>query len=237
MKRILRRFDSAAFRAAFRASLPVMAGYIVLGIAFGVLLESKGYSFLWAALMSLTIYGGSLQFVCVDLLSAGASLISTALISLLVQARHLFYGMSMLGRYRGMGKAKPYLIFSLTDETFALAVNGPPDGIRAKPYYLFVSLLDQCYWLAGSVLGGLAGSLFDFNSAGIDFSMTALFIVIFTDQCMKTKDFFPAALGVSASVLSLLVFGKDAFLIPAMAVITAGLCIYGKARGWKEQDA
>ena len=229
----MKKIHAPSLRAAFRASIPVMAGYVVLGIAFGILLQSKGYSFLWAILMGITIYGGSLQFVSVNLLASGASLISTALISLMVQARHLFYGVSMLTKYKGMGKAKPYLIFSLTDETFALVVQPLPEGVRPKQYYFFVSLLDQCYWVLGSALGGIIGAAITFNTAGIDFAMTALFVTIFTDQWLKTKAHFPALWGLGASLVSLLIFGDD-FLIPAMLLIALGLSVYGSRRGWED---
>ena len=215
------------FRAAFTASVPVMAGYVVLGIAFGILLRDKGYGFLWALAMSLFIYGGSMQFIAIGLLDAGASLVSTALITLLVHARHLFYGISMLTRYQDTGAYRPYLIWALTDETYALVVNGAPEGCSEREYYFFLSLLDQSYWVLGSLLGSLIGSALNFDTAGIDFAMTALFVTIFTEQFLTMKDHVPAMIGVGVSVLCLVFFGPDRFLIPSMLLISALLSLYG----------
>ena len=220
----------ATIHAAFLASLPVMAGYVVLGIAFGVLMENKGYGFLWSAFMSITVFAGSMEFVAVDLLSTGASLISAAIMTLLVNARHLFYGISMLQRYKGAGRAKPYLIFGLTDETYALVVNGAPEGTDEKRYYLLVTLFDQLYWVTGSILGGLVGAAVTFNTAGIDFAMTALFVVIFTEQLLSTDDYVPAVIGVGSALVCLLIFGASDFLIPSMLLITALLLAVGPAR-------
>ena len=162
------------FKTAFKDSIPVMAGYIVLGTAFGVLLADKGYGFIWAFVMSFTIYAGSMQFVAINLLTSGASLISTAIMTLLVNARHIIYGISMIEKYRDTGKVKPYLIFSLTDETYALVCRGNPENTDSKKYYLYISALNQCYWIAGSIIGTLIGSAVTFDTAGIDFAMTAL---------------------------------------------------------------
>ncbi len=217
-------------KTAFFKSLPIMAGYIVLGTGFGILLTSKGYARWWALLMSLTIYAGSMQYVAIDLLTAGASLISTALMTLMVNARHLFYGVSMLSRYRDTGKAKPYLIFALTDETYSLVCSAEliPSGVDKKRYFLFVSLLNQFYWVLGSVIGGLLGSFLTFNTNGIDFAMTALFVVIFAEQWEKNKNHIPALIGVISSVLCLILFGAQRFLIPAMLLISALLLLLRK---------
>ena len=224
------------FRKAFAATLPVMAGYAVLGIAFGILLRAKGFGLLWAFAMSAFIYAGSLQYVAVNLLATGASLVSAALMTLLVNARHLFYGVSMLTRYRGTGKAKPYLIFSLTDETYALVCNGAPEGTDEKTYYLLVSVMDQCWWVTGSVLGSLIGSALTINTKGIDFAMTALFVTIFTEQLITIPDRMPAAIGVGASVLCLVVFGPSGFLIPSMVLISALLFAYSLQGGKKDAE-
>lgn len=214
-------------RKAFTASIPVMAGYVVLGIAFGILLSDKGYSILWALAMSVFIYAGSMQFVTISLLTGGASLISAALMTLMVNLRHLFYGISMLRRYSGTGKYRPYLIFALTDETYALVVNGAPEGTDEHLFCFLVSLFDQCWWVTGSILGNLIGSALTFDTTGIDFAMTALFVTIFTEQLLAADDYVPAIAGVGSSVLSLLIFGPDAFLIPSMAMISVILIIYG----------
>lgn len=207
-----------------------MAGYIVLGTGFGVLLASKGYSFWWAFFMSLFIYAGSMQYVAVDLLSAGASLISAALMTLMVNARHLFYGISMLDKYQHVGKAKPYLIFALTDETYSLVCDEKliPTDINRNQYLLLLSVFNHIYWVLGSTIGGILGNLVTFNTAGIDFAMTALFIVIFTEQWENTKNHLPAVIGVCSSVLCLLLFGTQSFLIPAMLLISVLLLVFRK---------
>lgn len=185
-------------RIVFPKTLPVMAGYMVLGFGFGLLLQSKGYSFIWALFMSLFIYAGSMQYVTVDLLANGAGLLSCALMTFMINARHIFYGLSMLVKYRDMGKAKPYLIFALTDETFSL-VSGDqlPEQVDASLYYLLISGLHQIYWIIGSVLGALFGQAAPMNTEGVEFSMTALFVVIVTDNLMKAKSRIPSFFAVS----------------------------------------
>lgn len=215
------------FKTAFKDSIPVMAGYIVLGTAFGVLLADKGYGFIWAFVMSFTIYAGSMQFVAINLLTSGASLISAAIMTLLVNARHIIYGISMIEKYRDTGKVKPYLIFSLTDETYALVCRGNPENTDSKKYYLYISALNQCYWIAGSIIGTLIGSAVTFDTAGIDFAMTALFTVIFVDQLLHSKNVIPAIIGIVCSVICLFIFKAQNFLIPSMLIITLSLFIYG----------
>lgn len=215
-----------ALAAAFPLTIPVMAGYIFLGTAFGILMQQKGYHAGWSALMSLIVYAGSMQFVAVGLLSSGFHLVQTALMTLLVNARHLFYGIAMLDKYAGTGRKKPYLVFSLTDETFSLLCSAKiPEGVDKGWFYLFTSLLDQIYWIAGSFLGGVLGSSFSFDTKGIDFAMTALFVVIFTDQWRTPGSHPPALVGLSASVLCLLLFGPQNFLLPAMGLILVSLIL------------
>ena len=163
--------------------------------------------------MSLTIYAGSMQYVAVDLLSEGASLAAAALMTLFVNIRHLFYGLTMLERYSHAGKRKPYLIFSLTDETFSLVCSPQlPDGVDETDYYFYVSLLNQCYWIAGSAIGAVAGSILPINSEGIDFAMTALFVVIFVEQWEKTRQHLPAVTGIAISLVCRVIFGASSFL-------------------------
>ena len=198
----------------------------VLGLGFGVLLQSKGYGAGWALAMGGLIYAGSMQYVAIDLLAGGASLISAAIMTLMVNARHLFYGISMLERYKNTGAAKPYLIFALTDETYSVVCSGDaPEGVDQSRYFFWVSLLDQFYWVVGCVAGALLGSGLPFDTTGIDFSMTALFLVVFTEQWKSTKDHRSAIAGVAASVLCLLVFGPSSFLIPSMISITVILTV------------
>lgn len=223
---------------AFKQSVPIMAGYIVLGMGFGVLLESKGYGVLWAITMSVFIYAGSMQYVAINLITGGASLIATALMTLMVNARHLFYGISMLDKYKNTGKYKPYLIFALTDETYSLVCSGKiPEGVDRNKYYFLVSLFDQVYWVIGSVIGSVVGSVLNFNTAGIDFSMTALFLVVFVEQWKSTKDHASAITGIAASVACLLFFGAGNFVIPAMISITVILLLMRKFRKGSEEAA
>lgn len=221
---------------ALKRSLPVMAGYLVLGMGFGILLETKGYGIWWALAMSVFIYAGSMQYVAIDLISGGASFLSAALMTLMVNARHLFYGISMLDRYKETGAKKPYLIFSLTDETYSLVCSGDvPEGVEQKKYFFWVSLFDQFYWVIGSVTGSLIGSLITFNTAGIEFSMTALFVVVFVEQWKSAHSHLSALIGVITSVICLLIFGADSFLIPAMIAITVVLTLFRKALDNKEK--
>ncbi len=213
-------------RQAFLKSLPVMAGYLILGLGFGILLRNAGYGVLWAFAMSAFIYAGSMQFVGVSLLTGGASLLTAALTTLMVNARHLFYSVSMIGRYRDAGKLKPYMIFALTDETYSLLCDGRvPDPAHARAYRFLVSLFNHSYWIAGSVLGNLLGAVLPFSTAGIEFSMTALFAASFTEQWLTRRDHLPALAGLGCSLLCLLIFGAEGFLIPAMLLITLVLLL------------
>lgn len=219
------------FREAFSASIPVMAGYVVLGMGFGVLLSTKGYGPLWALAMSGFIYAGSMQYLAIDLITGGASLITTALTTLMVNARHLFYGISMVEGYRGMGKGKPYAIFALTDETYSLVCQDGRDSKEEFHRYAFqVSVFNQIWWVSGSMIGSLLGEIIPFDVTGIDFALTALFLTVFIEQWLSTKDHASAVIGVAASILCLLIFGADGFLIPAMIAILASLTILRRVR-------
>lgn len=224
------------FLEALKATVPVMAGYLVLGMGFGILLRTKGFGFWWALAMSGFIYAGSMQYLTIDLLTGGASLITAAVTTLLVNARHLFYGISMVASYRKLGKEKPYAIFALTDETYSLVCQDDrhPDPQDYRRYVLFVSLCDQCYWVAGSLIGALLGSIIPFDVTGIDFSLTALFLTVFIEQWLSTKDHASALIGVIASVLSVAIFGADRFLLPAMAAILLSLTAL---RAIRKEDA
>lgn len=218
-----------AFKAAFPYTVPVLMGYIFLGMAFGILLTSSGYHFLWAILMSIIIYAGSMQFVAVGLVNSIFDPMGTLLITLLVNARHTFYGLSLLHKYKGMARKKPYMIFSLTDETYSLlcSVEAPKD-VDSNWFMFFISLLNQSYWIIGSALGGMVGSLFTFNTKGIDFVMTALFVVIFIDQWKSTSNHLPAIIGVLTSIICLTIFGPENFIIPAMLSILVLLILLDK---------
>lgn len=217
--------DKSDVKRAFVASIPVMAGYLTLGIGFGIILKTKGYGMLWAVLMSLFMYAGSMQYVAVNLITSGASLLTVALTTLMVNARHLFYGISMIDRYKGAGRKKPYLMFALTDETYSLVCSDETSkGVSDRhKYYFFLSLFNQCYWVAGSFIGSVLGGLITFSTEGIDFALTALFVTIFVEQWLSVKEHCWAVTGIVCSLLCLLIFGRDNFLIPAMICITAGL--------------
>ena len=213
-------------RQAFLKSIPVLAGYVVLGIGFGILMRDAGYGVLWTAAMSLFIYAGSLQYVGVGLLTGGASVLTTAITSLMVNARHLFYSISMIDKYKDSGKYKPYMIFALTDETYSLLCDGmTPSGVEPNQYRFLVSLFNHSYWVAGSIIGCLLGAVLPFSTEGIEFSMTALFVAAFTEQWLTTKDHVPALTGLICTLLCLIVFGRENFLIPAMLLITLVLTL------------
>lgn len=216
-----------ALSAAFPVTLPVLFGFVPLGIAFGLLMNAAGYHVLWSILMSLLVYAGSAQFMGVELLSAIAPLPQVAVMTLIINFRHLVYGLSMLEKYRDMGWRKPYLIFALPDETYAILSSGQiPQGIASKDYYMAVSLLNQIYWVAGSALGGLLGAALPINTHGADFAMTALFLVIALGQWEERKNRPSALLGLGAALLSLLLFGPDRFLIPALALMILALLAF-----------
>lgn len=215
-----------AFQYALPKTIPVMVGYLFLGMAYGILMRVNGLGILWTLAMSLFVYAGSLQYVGVTLLAAMVNPVYAFLMGLMINARHLFYGISMLGKYRDLKKFKPYLIFALTDETFSVLCNeNVPRAIDKEWVYLWVSFLDQCYWVLGSVMGSVLGSIITFNTKGLDFALTALFVVIFTDQWKGEKDHRPALAGVAGSVVCVLIFGADKFIIPAMAMILGVLSI------------
>lgn len=208
-----------------------MAGYVFLGFGFGILMQQSGFGVLWAVAMSLFIYAGSMQYVAVSLLTSGASLLTAALTAFVVNARHLFYGISMIDAYKDSGKEKPYLIFGLTDETYSLVSQTQH---RETGYCFWVTLLDHCYWVLGTLLGGLVGTVLRINYEGVEFALTALFVTIFVEQWLSTKKHGPAIVGVAATTLSLLIFGKDVFLIPSMAAIAA--CLMIMRRTGKEES-
>ena len=215
-----------ALQAAFPHTIPVFTGYLVLGISYGVLMTASGFPFWLPMVTSLSIFAGSMEFVLVNLLLSGFDLLQAFLMTLLINARHLFYGISMLDRYRGMGLKKLYLIFGLTDETFSIACSvDPPAGVDRGWFCLFVTLLDHSYWFLGATLGGLFGSILHFNTEGLDFVMTAMFVVIFIEQWKKDTNHLSALIGVILPVICLVIFGAGSFMIPAMIAILVGLTL------------
>ncbi len=219
-----RQILSKALCCAFPRTLPILAGFLFLGATYGVYMNVSGFSFWYPLAMSIVIYGGSLEFLAVSMLLAPYAPVQVFLTALLVQARHLFYGIAMLDKYKGLGWKKPYLIFGLCDETFSVNCTAeiPPEVDRGW-FYFFVTLLDQLYWVGGATLGGLLGSLISFNTEGLDFVMTAMFVVIFLEQWRKEPHHVSQWVGLAASVACLLIFGADNFLIPTMVCILAAL--------------
>lgn len=213
-----------AIKAAFPKTIPVMLGYVFMGAAFGILLSNKGYGFWWSSISALLVYCGSMQFVMIDLLSDKFDILSAVIMTIAVNARHLFYGLSLIDKYKDLGVYKIYAIFGLTDETYSLVCSSfVPDSVSKNRFYFFTTLLNHIYWITGCTLGGIAGELFSFNTKGIDFVMTALFVVIFVEQLENQKNHLSAIIGVVGTVICLLIFGSDFFLIPSMAIILISL--------------
>lgn len=213
-----------ALKCAFPYTIPIFAGFWFLGITYGIYMNVSGFSFLYPMIMSFTIFGGSLEFIAVSMLLAPFAPLQVFLTTLLIQARHLFYGISMLDKFKGMGWKKPYLIFGMCDETFSINYTADiPDDVDKGWFYLFVTFLNQFYWVSGATLGGLLGKLIKFDTNGLDFVMTAMFVVIFMEQWLKEKRHTSEWVGLAASVGCFLVFGADNFLIPTMICILIGL--------------
>lgn len=213
-----------ALRAAFPATLPVMAGFLCLGLAYGVLMASKGYGPLWSTLMSMIAFGGSMQFVAITLLTTAFDPLQAFLLSVMVNARHLFYGLALLERYKGLGRVRVILIYTLCDETFSLVSSlETPEGVDRRDYYLCISLLNYVYWVAGTAAGGLLGGLITFNTRGMDFALTALFVVLFLEQWKKRENRPAGIIGMACAAVSLAVFGPENLVIPAMVLVLAAL--------------
>jgi len=221
-------------RFAFTKTIPVLLGYIFLGIAFGLMIQDAGYSFWWAFFCSLFIYAGSMQFVLVTLLTGGASLVYSAVMTLFINGRHIFYGLSFIEKFRKMGKAYPYMIFSLTDETYSVLCSlKVPDKMNEKRVSFLIALFDHSYWILGSVLGAVIGELITFDTTGVDFSMTALFVVIVLNQWMDSREHRPALIAALVGVLCLFVFGADKFLLPALTI--TAFALLGGRKLWNIQ--
>ncbi|MBQ5867587.1 MAG: AzlC family ABC transporter permease [Oscillospiraceae bacterium] len=226
-----------ALKTVFLDTVPVMTGYLFLGISFGILLQEAGYGLPWAFSMALFMYAGSAQFLSVSLLANHASILSSAIAVFLLNARHIFYGISLIDAYKDTGKKKPYLIFALTDETYSLVTqNQPPEGMKRHTYCFLVSLFDHIYWVAGCVIGSVAGNFIPISFEGIEFVLTALFVTLFTEQWLSNKNHFPAVVGVVSTVLCLVIFGKDIFLIPSMVLIAVLITTTRKTGKRKEDE-
>lgn len=213
-----------AFRCAFPHTIPIFAGFWFLGLTYGIYMNVSGFCFWYPMLMSLTIFAGSMEFVAVNLLLGAFNPLQALAMALMINARHLFYGLSMLDKYRGTGWKKPYLIFGMCDESFSINYTAEiPEDVDRGWFMFFVTLLNHVYWFSGATLGGVFGSFIHFNTEGLDFVMTAMFVVIFMEQWLKKKRHTSALLGVGLSLLCLLVFGPGNFIIPAMLAILAAL--------------
>lgn len=208
------------FQSAFPNTIPVLTGFLVLGMAYGVLMQTKGYGVLWSVLMSAIAFCGSMQFVAITLLTTVFNPVQAFLLSIMVNARHLFYGISMLHKYKGLGKIRFFLIYVLCDETFSISSSvEPPEGVNRKYFYFTISLLDYLYWIIGTFLGGVLGNLITFNTTGLDFVLTALFVVLFLEQWKNKDNRIPAVIGVVGTVIGLTLFGKSNLVIPSMIII------------------
>lgn len=216
-----------ALRAAFPHTVPILTGFLFLGMTYGVFMKVSGFSVFFSAMVSLTVYAGSMQFVAVNLLLGVFDPLQAIVMTLVINARHLFYGVSLLDKYKGLGWKKPYMIFGLTDESFSVNCSAePPEGVDRGWFMFFVTLLNQIYWVTATVLGGIFGSFIPFSTEGLDFVMTAMFTVIFLEQILKEKDHVPSIMGCSVSVLALIAFGSDGFIIPALLAIVLLLTLY-----------
>ena len=213
-----------ALSAAFPYTIPIFAGFWFLGLAYGIYMNVSGFSAWYPMFMSMLIFGGSLEFVAVTMLLSSFAPLQTLIMTLMIQARHLFYGLSMLEKYRGTGPVRPVLICTLTDETFSLVSTlEPPEGVARRDFYFWISLLDYLYWITGTALGGLLGSFLTFDTTGLDFALTALFVVLFLEQWKKPENRPAGVMGILCAAASLAVFGADNMVIPAMVLVLAVL--------------
>lgn len=218
-----------ALKAAFPFTLPILTGFIFLGFAYGIYMNVNGFSFIYPMLTSLLVYGGSLEFVIVEMLLSPFAPLQTFIIALLLQARHIFYGISMLERYKGLGWKKFYLIFAMCDETFSVNYSAKiPEDVDKGWFMFFVTLLDQFYWCASATLGGLVGSFLPFDTTGISFVMTAMFVVIFIEQWLKEDNHISSLIGIIGVLSCLLIFGPNSFMLPTMIAIILSLILFRK---------
>nr|MBR4280990.1 AzlC family ABC transporter permease [Clostridia bacterium] len=213
-----------ALKAAFPHTIPIMTGFLFLGMAYGILMRTKGFHPLYPTVMAITIFGGSLEYVCVEMLLSAFAPLETLLMALLIQARHLFYGLAMLDKYRGFGWKTPLLIFGMCDESFSINCSAEvPVGVDRGWFYLWVTLLNWSYWILGATLGAQLGAVLPFDTEGLDFVMTAMFVVIFLEAWLKEKQHLSSLIGLACSMGCLLLFGAERFMLPTMAAILLAL--------------
>lgn len=224
-------------RFAFRQTLPVFFGYLFLGSGYGLLLNEAGYGWPWALLTSLFIYAGSMQYVLVSILGTHMSLLSVCLLTLSINSRHIFYGLSFIDKFKSMGKKYFYMIFSLTDETYSLLCGTKvPKELEEKKLLFWMAAMNQGYWILGSLIGSVAGSLLAFDTTGVDFAMTALFTVIFVEQWLSASSHIPAVIGILSGILSLILFGADQFILPSLVIAVTILCLIRPAMNFKKEE-
>lgn len=226
-----------ALKCAFPHTIPIMTGFLFLGMSYGIYMHVSGFSFWYPMLMAMTIFAGSVEFVCVNFLLGAFNPLQAFIVTLILNARHIFYGISMLDRFKGMGWKKIYLIFGMCDETFSVNYTADiPKDVDSGWFMFFVTLLNQIYWVLGATLGGLFGSLITLNTEGLDFVMTAMFVVIFLEQYLKDKNHLSSYIGLGVSLLMLIFFGAEHFMIPAISGILVCLSVARKSMEEKEKD-
>ena len=224
-----------ALKSAFPNTIPIMAGYLFLGMTYGILMKVSGFPIWLAVVISMAVFAGAMQYVAVNILLSAFNPIQAFLMTLMINARHIFYGISMLAKYKDTGKKKPYLIFGMSDETFSVnCTTNIPDGVDKGWFMFFVTLLDQFYWVAGTAVGAIFGSFIKFDTTGLDFVMTAMFVVIFLEQLLMEKDHTISIVGLVISIVSLVIFGADSFIIPAMLAILVALTLLRRQVEGKE---
>lgn len=215
-----------AFKAAFPKTIPVLTGYLALGIAYGVLMETKGYGVQWSVLASICAFAGSIQYLAITLLTTAFDPLQAFLLSIMVNARHIFYGISMLDKYKGFGKLRPFLIFMLTDETYSISSSiNPPKDVNPKYFYATISFMDYFYWILGTFLGGVLGGFITFNTTGMDFVLTGLFVVLFIEQMTCKRKVSSGIIGLTCTAVVLLLFGPDNLVIISMILILVVLLL------------
>jgi len=226
------------FRYAFVTTIPVFFGYLFLGMAAGLVMQKAGFNALWVLFASIFVYAGSGQFLLASLLASGENLVTVALMTLMVNSRHIFYGLSFIEKFRSMGKVYPYMICALTDETYSLqCAIKPEEGVDENRARFWVSALNHSYWLFGTVLGALAGQLIPFDSTGVEFAMTALFVVLFLEKWKEKGARRSAVLGLVSGAVCLAILGPGSFILPSLIATVAVLLLGKKHIEGKEAEA
>lgn len=220
-----RNTNREIIKQAFIRSIPIMCSYLFVSMAYGMMMEAAGFHWYYSLLVSLTVYTGAFQFLLITFLSSGASLLTVGLTAFLMNSRQVFYSLTFLEEFRKMGKRLPYMIHTMTDETYAVNLTLESEGKEKEDTMFLVAFFSRCYWMIGAVAGGVLGQMIPFDLTGIDFCMTALFVIIFIDQWEKTKNHFPALTGLAVAVICLFVIGQKNFMLPAL-IIVSGILLF-----------